>query len=316
MFYNILLMLHKKDLFLVKGFATLLLTTVLTLSICSCSAPQTKCHTADKTRVTVSIPPLLYFANEIGGDSIEATSLLDESADPETFQPGVNALRAVATSQVFATVGLLPFENALISNLTANNPELKVINMSEGVDLIRGTHTHRHDATESNEGEPDPHVWSSVRNARIIARNMLQALIEADPSHRDYFTERYSRLSERLDSLDSTIAQALDSLPSRSFAVWHPSLSYFARDYNLHQIAFNAENKETSSIRLRSQLDKAVLASPAAFFVPAGTGETQTATIAETLGLHPVTLHPMTSDWENEMIAISRSFKQKLMEKK
>ena len=43
-----------------------------------------------------------------------------------------------------------------------------------------------------------------------------------------------------------------------SFLVWHPSLSYFARDYGLHQIALGgAEHKEVSIPALREAIEEA-----------------------------------------------------------
>ena len=40
-------------------------------------------------------------------------------------------------------------------------------------------------------------------------------------------------------------------------SVWHPSLSYFARDYGLEQISLGTEGKEMSAKSLTEAIDKA-----------------------------------------------------------
>lgn len=312
MFYNILSIITNKGSF--TRFASgLLAAAVFLISLSACSASSsTNSDDASVKKITVSIPPLQYFAKAIAGDSLEIISLLDETADPETFQPGVSSMRTIAGSEIFVTTGLMPFENSLLKNISKNNPDLKLHSVAEGIDLIYGTHSHN---GHEHSGEPDPHIWSSITNARIIAANMLAALIDADPEHTAYFTGRYNDLISHLDSLDSSVKESLSTLPSPNFAVWHPFLSYFSRDYNLHQIPFNIENKETSSIRLRAQIDKAAAARPAAFIVTSGVNPSQTEAISEAIGLSPVTVNPMSANWENEMINIVNAFNQPTCQK-
>ncbi len=258
--------------------------------------------------VTVSIPPLEYFAKAIGGDSLRVISLLPESADPETFSPGVSVMRELATSKMFVTVGVLPFEDAMLENIKSNNPDMKVAVVCGGIDFIYGTHSHEgaagDDDVHEGKGEPDPHVWSSVRNARIIAGNMFDAIVAAAPQHREYFKRRYDNLVARIDSIDQSVEGRSKGCHGLVFAVWHPSLSYFARDYGIEQIAFNVENKETSPVRLRSQLDYARSRRVGAFIVPAGIDKDKVAVVATGLGLEPVSVNLMSADWERQMFSV------------
>lgn len=259
-------------------------------------------------RVVVSIPPLEYFARCIGGDSVRVSSLLPESSDPETFSPGISAMRELAASRVFVTTGTLPFEDALLSNIRSNNPGLQVVAVNDGIDLIYGTHSHDGavgDHGHGHSGDADPHVWSSMKNAKIIADNVFDALVGVAPEHRGYFEERRNRLVARLDSLDNVAAEELLRSKRGGFAVWHPSLSYFARDYALEQIAFNAENKETSSRRLRSRLDEARRSGVDVLIVPSGVDEEKVAVVADGLGVEPVAVNLMSADWEGEMMRVA-----------
>ena len=119
---------------------TLLIIVVTTLTTTSCHGSSDGDNDNDLT-VAVSIPPLRYFAEAIGGDSVNVVSLLNEYSEPETFQPGVSTFRDIAGSRVFLSVGVLPFEEALLGNLRANNPDLRIKDVSEGIELIYGTHS-------------------------------------------------------------------------------------------------------------------------------------------------------------------------------
>lgn len=271
---------------------------------------------ASVPKVTVSVAPLAYFAQQIGGDSVEVEVLMSAGADPETFQPGMSAMRALNSSQLFLTTGVLPFEQSMLTNLRANTPNLPVVDAGKGITYLYGTHENchhsDHDHTSSashkhEKGAPDPHIWSSVRNGKVIAANTLGALVAAAPSHKAYYTERYRQLVARLDSLDLAIASQLAPAKGSAFVIWHPSLSYFANDYGLEQVAFNVEGKETSSIQLRRQLDSAAQEHPLAFFVPEGLAPERVKTISSHLGLAPTPLNLLSADWEGQMRTVGNA---------
>lgn len=75
--------------------------------------------------------------------------------------------------------------------------------------------------------------------------------------------------TQRLSRLDSTLRIADDSLASMfaggasAFVVKHPSLSYFANDYHLNQIALEEEGKEPSPRRYRETLSRIETSCPA-----------------------------------------------------
>ena len=62
------------------------------------------------------------------------------------------------------------------------------------------------------------------------------------PANRAY---RQSHPAQRLQHLAQTNA----------FMIYHPALSYFARDYGLHQIPIEAGGKEPSPAHLKALID-------------------------------------------------------------
>lgn len=249
--------------------------------------------------VAVSVPPLEYFVKAIGGDSVGVTSLMGAGSDPETFQPGMGVMRSVNRSGVLMVTGVLPFEAEMLGNVMSNTPGLQVCNLGDGIEYIYGTHGH---GGMEHEGEPDPHIWSSVGNARVIASNTYRYLSDVYPELEPYFNGRYRLLETRLDSLDRDYGQRLADHPA--FVIWHPALSYFARDYGLEQIAFNIENKESTPQRLRHVTEHARGHRPEAFFVPAGIVPERVAALSDGIGIPPTEVNFMSADWEIEMNAI------------
>lgn len=255
-------------------------------------------------QVTVSVAPLEYFVANIAGDSVKVTTLMEGGAEPETFQPGMGVMRDLNRSGLLLVTGVLPFERELTSNIRNNASGLKTGDAGRGVEYIYGTHSH--EGTHADEhghegelGEADPHIWGSVRNARIMAGNTLAFLKEAFPELADYFDGRYNALCARLDSIDASYAERLAG--GQVFVIWHPSLSYFARDYGLEQIALNLENKETSPRRLKEATEHAVAHSPAALFIPEGFPTERVATIADALSVTPTEVNFMDADIERQM---------------
>lgn len=273
------------------------------LSGCSGGAGSGGGKTADMCRISVTVPPLEFFAKSIGGDSILVNVILPAGSDPETFEPGVAGMRGLSRSAALLSTGLMPFERELAVKAEENNRNLRILTVTDGIDLIYGTHTH----SEGNHGdshcadEADPHVWSSVVNARVIAARTLDALITVNPEHAQYYRHNHSMLVHKLDSLQTVWAGKLAHMRGSAFAIWHPSLSYLARDYGLRQMAISAEHKESSAKGRAAVIAAIREAKPVALFVEAGSDSNNSRMLGEAFGLHPTEINPMSSSWEDEM---------------
>lgn len=235
-----------KDVIYITLFS-LMLTCVGLLAACSAGP-------SDKPIVTVSIEPQKYLLEQITGDKVEVRTLIANGANPETYDPSLTHVLNLSKSIGFLRMGNIGFEAAILDKIREEDPDLPIYNTSLGIIPVVGTHSHdgvSHDAV-------DPHTWSSVKNAKIIADNMLKAMIEIDPANKGYYTRNHDRFAHHLDSLDNALAAKLAPHAGEAFMVWHPSLSYFARDYGLVQIpAGNADNKEVAITALKESIDHA-----------------------------------------------------------
>lgn len=279
---------------------------VLSVAIHSCTGVAA---TADNS-VMVSIEPLRGIAQRIAGDGFEVATLMESGANPETFEPSMSKRMQLERARSFIVTGLLPFEQTLVND--GDLSAVSVIDVSQGIDLIYGTHEHLHAAHgEHSEhghadcGSADPHIWMSLRNLETIARNIAAGLSEIDPEHAADYQARGEALVAELQEADNKAAALVSTARVKSFAVWHPSLSYFARDYGLEQIPVGSETKEASVGRLRGVIDEAVADSVRVFFFQREYDTRQAQSVCERIGSRMVTIDVQSSNIVEQLSRIA-----------
>ncbi|MDE6300894.1 MAG: zinc ABC transporter substrate-binding protein [Muribaculaceae bacterium] len=269
------------------------------LNSCSKSDSQTPENTDDRPVLAVSVEPQRAWLEKIVGDRYRIITMLPNGVNPETYEPSVEIRKDLEDATAFFMVGPLLVETNL--KMTSKDGG-RFIDTSDGIHPIYGTHNscsdHRTFLPSDDKMTPDPHYWSSVTNARIMTKNMADHMMTIDPEHADEYRANYASFAQHLDSLDAAYHARLDTLSTRSFMVWHPSLSYFARDYDLHQIAVGSESKEVSLQSLKHIIDHAVDDNVKVFFHQHDFDSTQAASINGAIGSRLVSINLGDYEWE------------------
>lgn len=279
-------------------FFLLALTILIFSTLTSCGGSETRIQT-----IAVSIPPQATLLGEIVGDSMDIVTLMPTEANPESFEITVRNMMTINDASLYMKIGNLPFEETLTERISETNPNLKFANVSEGIELIYGTHSHG-----DHSGEvADPHTWTSVENLKKIASNMLAEVKAIDPEREEYYTSNYTRLIARLDSVDNAVSNMLEKSGGKAFLIWHPSLSYFARDYGLHQISVGHDNKEMTPGQLRDVHEHALNDGAKVMFMQKNFDASQAKTIAEAINAEIVVINPMDSDYINQFNIIANA---------
>lgn len=262
-----------------------------------------------KPVLTVSIMPQKFLLEKIVGDKYDVHCLLAKGANPESYEPNMNHLMNLEKSRIFFCIGNLGYELAVKNKLRLNAPELQIVNCSEGIDLLKGTHSGMlhlgQECAHGHNHEIDPHVWTSVVNAMVIAENMYKTMLEYDTKNKKFYTKNYKILMSELESLQKELEQTLATRTGTAFAVWHPSLSYFARDYGLTQIAMECEGKEVSAGMLKREIDLAKEHNVKVIFYQKEFDNRQVQVIQEELDVPLVEINPMNYEWVDEMKTIA-----------
>ena len=200
----------------------------------------------------VSILPLQGLVEGIVGDDFDVEVLVPAGASPETFEPTPRQFVGLNKAQLIFNVGLIDFETTLLGKI---EDQTKVVNLSHGIDLIAGTcshtshgHTHAHGV--------DPHVWTSPKALQQMAANAFEAIRKTYPDSVKYETN-YNLLQEKLQALDARTAAKIAQSGMKYFIVYHPALTYYARDYELRQVAIEADGKEPSAKQLTAIIRQA-----------------------------------------------------------
>lgn len=217
-----------------------LLYIALILAAAGCSPKPT----ADEPTIYVTIAPLRSVVERIVGDDFSIEVLVPAGASPEIFEPSARQYVALNEARWIFSTGLIDFETTLLHRL---ENQTKIINLSEEIDLIAGScsHAHHHNDGAHHHGV-DPHIWTSPRALKQMAENSYRAIASAYPDSVKY-TENFARLSADIEALDKRTEEALQQAEVKMVVVYHPALTYYARDYGLQQEAIEQEGKEPSA---------------------------------------------------------------------
>ena len=98
-----------------------------------------------------------------------------------------------------------------------------------------GQHAEKAGAHETHLAG-NPHIWLDPVLAQDICRKIAAAFIQADPGHRAQYEANLKNYLAALDELNREIEQHAQTWRLRDFVSFHPSFSYFARRYNLHEV--------------------------------------------------------------------------------
>lgn len=275
------------------------------LVCCGCTPPATG---DTRPSLTVTIEPLRYVAEQLAGPHFEITTMVPRGSSPETYEPTSRQLIALSRSRALFLTGHLGFECNWLKALQANAPQTAFIPLSEGIDYIRDTQGECSSHTgHSHSSGVEPHVWTSPRNMAVIARNLCDALCQIDSAHTDDYRSNLQQLEQRITATDDSIRTLLRGGIQREFLIYHPTLSYFARDYGLVQHAIEADGKEPSPARLQQLVAACRSRNIRTVFVQQEFDSHNAEIIVNETGARPVTINPLSYDWEAEMITVARA---------
>ncbi|THF75928.1 metal ABC transporter substrate-binding protein [Cohnella fermenti] len=226
----------------------LLLATFTALSGCG---EQKSTFVEGKVNVVTTFYPLYYLATEIGGDDANVVNLIPTGVEPHDWTPKSKDLQTASKAQLFIYngAGLEGWAEDFLHG-TGSNGGLKIVEASEGIALLSGNpeeeedgdgdgeeHKHEEGDGHHHDADVDPHTWVSPKSALIMADNILQAFIQADPANEAAYEARYDDLQARLAELDRQFTQQLGAVPNKDIVVTHQAFGYMARDYGLNQVA-------------------------------------------------------------------------------
>jgi len=287
---------------------TRLIPTVLMLLLAASLIPVAtgcgqKAETTGKTVVAVTILPQAGFVEAIWGDKVEIVVMVPPGADPHTHEVTSDQMTQLSNAKMYAKVGSpIEFELVWMDKLIAVNKSMLVVDCSKGIDLT--------ESQDPDEPGLDPHIWLSVKNAKIMVQNICDGLVQVDAANKDYYEKNCAAYLEKLTALDGELAADLSGVRNRSFIVFHPAFGYFARDYDLKQIGVEQEGKEPDADYIVRLIEEAKEQNIRVVFVSPQFSTKSAEVIAKEIGGKVVIINPLAKDFIDNMHAIESAIKQ------
>jgi zinc transport system substrate-binding protein len=224
--------------------------------------------------------------------------MVPQGSNPETYEPTAQQMIALSHSNLYIKVGNLGFERTWMSKIKANAPEITIIDSSKGIVTAK-----------SINGIDDPHTWMSTKSAIIIAQNIYEALKEKDSKDSSYFRKNLNKLVLKIKNTDQQIRAKLAGKKNASFLIYHPALTYFARDYSLHQLPIEEEGREPSAQQIKDIITAARKEGVKTMFVQKEFKNRNTQIVVQSTEAEIKSINPLSYDWANEMINIANKLK-------
>jgi zinc transport system substrate-binding protein len=228
----------------------LLLPIIATvLMFAGCGKQPKPAAGSGKISVVATIFPPYDFARAIAGDKADIAMLLPPGSESHSFEPRPQDIVKIKKSGVFIYVG--GESDAWVKDIlkSIDNPKMKVVTMMDCVEaveeeVVEGMQSEEKDGENKDGGEGgsepeyDEHVWTSPRNAKLIARKISEALREADPANADAYQKNTEAYLSQLDTLDAKFKGVADSAARKTivFGDRFP-FRYFADAYGLKYFA-------------------------------------------------------------------------------
>lgn len=261
-----------------------------------------------KPVVFVSIPPQLWLVKQIAGDTAEIQTLLPLGANPHTFEPTVKQTKKLSEASLILTIGLA-FERQIVKRAQSLNPKLTIAPMDAGIEKLNAHEGHRHAPGEQCSGdEGDPHIWLSPRLYAMMASNTTAALSHLLPEARAGFEARRDAVVSEIQKIDAELQRTFESLPVKTYVVYHPSWTYFAKDYGLTLLVIEQDGKTPAAKHLASISEKAKAAGVRKVLTEPQYDKRPAQVIAKQLGASVSVISTLQEDWPALMREAAKAF--------
>ena len=267
---------------------TALWLSVLALAVVGCAAPAP----APRPLVIVSVLPQRFFVERIAGERVDVEVLLPPGASPALYEPTLAQLEAISRASLWVAVGHphFPFEATWLARIAERNPDLRLLKVG---------------ASDAAHGD-DPHVWTSPRYGRVLARAIGASLAELLPEHRAELTSRAYALLDEIDALDRDLRAELAPARGSRFFVFHAAWGRLAEEYGLEQVSIEHGSREPGVYELAELIARARAERARVIFVQPQFDPQAALVLADEIGARVEVLDPLAYDWSANLRQVAR----------
>lgn len=256
--------------------------------------------------ITVSILPERTFVQKIAGDDFEINLLIPPGSSPAAYTLLPSQLKDIARSALWLRIGYIGFEQSWKDKIEQANTKMKVVNLSEGLDLIaeeeeqHGDHIHLDGV--------DPHTWLSPRLVKQMAKTILDEVSALRPDRKEFYQANYEQFIKECDELDAEIKTKLEPYQGRKIIVFHPSLSYYAREFGLDQYSLESGGKEPTPAHMKTVVDVANKENLRVIYIQSEFDREHARVFADEIKGKIVEVWPLNPEWADNLRKMTDTF--------
>ena len=193
-----------------------------------------------------------------------------------------NDMKKLADAQVFVANGA--GMESFLDKIVAQHPNLKIIQLSEGIPLIKGP---------GNEGD-NPHIWVSISNAILQVKNLGKAMEQYDPVHKQLYEKNSAGYTAKLEALRQKMHSELAPYKGMSIITFHEAFPYFAKEFDLRisAVVEREPGSEPSAKELADTIELVKKSNTQALFSEPQYPDSAARTIAKETGAKVYVLDP------------------------
>lgn len=260
-----------------------------------------------KINIAVSIIPQKNFVEKIAGEKANVFTIVKPGASPHTYEPKPSELKEISQANIYFPIKI-DFENAWLEKFVTQNRDMKIVEMTKGVNFITMKKHKHHDGKEETIIKSDPHTWTSALNVKIMAKTIYETLIEIDVANKEFYKNNYLNFLDEINLTDKKIREILIDVNNNSkFMVFHPAWGYFAREYGLVQFPVEIEGKEPKPKELIEIIEEAKKENIKAIFTQSEFSTKSAQTIADSLNIKVLKETPLAEDWSENLIKMANA---------
>lgn len=260
--------------------------TAVIMALCLTSCEKAPDNEGTLPTVSVTIAPLSEFVSRISGGTVNVNIVVPTGADPESYDPSIDDIKALSDSEIYFTVGVPSEENSI---LPMADEKTKIVHLEDAVreavpDLYIGD-------------ERDPHIWLSADRAVIMAEKIRDVLSEFYPESAALYEKNAADYINEIKDSKLYAENVLSDIKNRTIIVYHPAFGYFCNEHALTMLSIESEGKEATAKELAALIDLAREEGLKTVFYQEESSGKQAMTFASEIGGKAVMLSPLSPDY-------------------
>lgn len=209
-----------------------------TAMFCGCQNQNKTENSSGKLKIVTTIFPAYDFAKNIFGETAEVAMLLKPGTESHSYDPSAKDVVKIDECDLFIYNG--GESDVWVENILKSTENVKALKMIDAVEVLGEEHTDGMTAEEHEEHddeEYDEHVWTSPKNAALIAASIRDKAKEVSPENAAVYDKNAESYIAKINDLDERFAELLAG--EKRYFVFGDRfpLLYFFKEYGLNYYA-------------------------------------------------------------------------------